>query len=220
MLKKNYFYWCLFFLVFITGCATISTFQTAKTLPANEIAMGVGMDLTSLEHTVAGVTQNTDVVKSYEAWIKMGLGKKFDAGFKFFPVGRLFDVKYQFLSGKNGGLDAAVDLAYSAASIESSDIINDYTDIYSNFIFSSDFTKLLTLYVAPKHILRTVRLTNDLTDKSSKKTKSLLGSGVGLAFNLDGEKTQLMLEYNYVHSLSGEKWQHGQAGIGFVTQFQ
>lgn len=219
MLKKNFFY-CVFFLVFITGCATISTFQTAKTLPAGEIAMGVGMDMTGLEHTVAGVTQNTGVMKSYETWIKMGLGKKFDAGLKFFPIGRLFDVKYQFLNGKNGGLDAAVDLAYSATSIEKSDSINDYIDIYSNLIFSSDLTKLLTLYISPKHILRTVQLTDDLTDKSGTKTKSLLGSGIGIAFNLDGEKVQLMLEYNYVSSLWGEKWQHSQAGIGFSTQFQ
>ncbi len=91
----------IFLGLWLSGCVTLSTFQTAEVLPAGKVQVGAG---------ASGVGQNAPVIMEVSG--RVGLGKNLDAGAKFTLLNTWSaDIKWQPI--KIGEFLMALDVAGS-----------------------------------------------------------------------------------------------------------
>jgi len=180
-------------LIMSSGCANVSTLQTARTLAPDESEITIGAGYATLSATSTG----TDISFSapyFEGYYKAGLAENLDFGVKLTLIGTLSaDVKYQLVDVDAFALAVGAGLGY--VTINSASIIDILLPIYVSY----DFSDMFALYGSPKYLLRT-----------GGGSSSLLGSSLGVKW---GKTSGVYLEGSYM-SVLGESASASQGNIG------
>lgn len=188
-------------LVILPACTSLSTFQTARTLPkkTGRVVIGTGYLLGSKTHRPTGVSSlDTSVGELPLADIafRTGVQKHFDLGAKLcFPSTLSLDGKYQFLDHSLYALATGIGLSYVVISSElieeNKGVRYHYLDFFLPIYLSVDFNKNLGLYSSLQFILRK-------NAYSGVAPSKLIVSSLG--FRL-GNKKGVFFEGNYAYDL-------------------
>ncbi len=138
----------------VTGCASLSTYQSAKVLPPDEIQVGGAL-------TGTGISLIDDEENEYyedinfvlpELFVRASLGRDVDAGIKLYPLAGVADVKYRFIRGD--GFAMAADLGVGYTSLSLLDESTTLLDLYPTLLLTFDLSEKTDLTLAPKVITR------------------------------------------------------------------
>ncbi|GAI81833.1 unnamed protein product, partial [marine sediment metagenome] len=198
--------------VVMSGCASISTFQTARTLKPGETQKGVGVTagnpLISASWGEWGVEKiQVDRSKIFpwpEFWLRKGLSENLDWGIKTWGLlqGGVVDLKYQFLSDElPWQVAGSLGLGVSYRALEIGPEGDGYTffDIHLPLFISRDFGESSTFYISPKYIHRTViaGFSGDPDFKCNPQCNAF-GAGLEISFHLN-RRVSMMLEYDCMY---------------------
>jgi len=175
----------------ICGCASISTFQTARTLKPGETRKGV--DITAGNPWISEswgereakkfLVERSPILPWLEFWFRKGLSKNLDWGVKTWGLlqGGMLDLKHQFLSDQSSWqLAGSLGVGFSVR-LESLEEGASFFDLYLPFYISRDFGKSCTFYMSPKYVHRVVvGAYPSVTNRQS----NAFGAGVGISFPL------------------------------------
>lgn len=193
-------------MILISGCASLSSFQTAKTLPVGEHQTHVAAGF------LKGKVANYDIsLPVLEAMYRQGLSEKLDFGVKYtFPVTLVGDIKYNLVGNDLPGKGTSVNPVAVAAGlgagylrVTSGDNTSNLIDVYVPVYFSFHTSESFATYLAPKYILR-------IMTGSSSGTSHLVAPTLGVMI---GKKAGVALEGAYAIPLSSGTSGALQAGV-------
>jgi len=201
----------------ICGCASISTFQTARTLKPGETQKGVGVTAGNpwiSESWGEWGPQKFRIDKSpvlpwLEFWFRKGLSENLDWGIKTWGLffGAIADLKYQFLSDESPWQVAgSLGLGFSNR-LESLEESFAFFDFHLPFFISRDFGKHSRFYISPKYIHRVVI--------GAYPPCNGFGAGLGVSFQLS-KKLSMMVEYDCVYEQGTVEGFTHNWGVGFA----
>lgn len=190
--------------VFFTGCASMSSMQTARVTDKGKFGVGFSGGYVKTELQMGDI-EGIDVAGPLmEISARYGITEKLDVGAKLGIIGTSgADAKFQFLGDKQSKLASSAGFGVYYLSSESSTTINQTTstvksmviDMHFPLYFSVHPTSYLGIYAAPKYILR---LNNyDDNGVSESASSNWLGLTTGLRL---GKKNALFVEYSYFGS--------------------
>ncbi|MBN1997620.1 hypothetical protein JW935_08720 [candidate division KSB1 bacterium] len=138
----------------VSGCASLSTYQSAKVLPENELSVGGALTGTGISLADDGENEFYENINFIlpEFFLRASVSKNFDAGFKFFPLAGVVDGKYQFV--RSNGFAMAADLGIGLTSLSIGDEKTSMLDLYPTLLFTFDLSEKVDLTFAPKLITR------------------------------------------------------------------
>ncbi|MGH7493510.1 MAG: hypothetical protein ACREOO_14125 [bacterium] len=176
------------FCLLYSGCVSMSTLQSPKVLERGESKHGIAGTL-FVENGVSGMTE-------FDIWGYYGLGKRTQAGWKFFGIPNLSggigaDLKYQL---HDAAPYLALDLGFSYTSTrnifdEDANNVDAFT-INPALLFGTE-----RLYGGMKGIYLSSTVEYELFGKSSKITLDGFTPGLLIGSTLGG-RTQLVTELN------------------------
>lgn len=194
------------------GCASMTTLQTAETLePGQGTYYGAYVPTTAAEVLDFDGNGKYDPVtyETGEVGGRLGIFRNFDVGAKVYPVGALFDGKYQFLDA--GMYKAAGDLGFGYMTLTSSSETDtskvSILDVAPMVLFTVRPVSWVSFTVAPKGLMRVS------IPEEGENGFTFLGGGTGtLKFHI-GNIGALVGEYGYVtgdysmsHVALGVEW--------------
>jgi hypothetical protein len=186
-----------------TGCVNMSTLQTARTIPVDEIEVVTGggyyMSPNLSESSSSDQSSDGDLdplgLPYIEVAGRIGIAEYLDLGLKITLPGTIaFDVKYQLVDLDGLAMAAGFGLGYlhlgsgSDDSSSSADIIDIMVPLYISYHFNESFT----VYGSPKYVMR-------LNLGSDSDPAQLLGAGGGLRI---GNQVGVYLEATYMVDLA------------------
>jgi hypothetical protein len=190
--------------VFFTGCASMSSMQTARVTDKGKFGVGFSGGYVKTEIEI-GDLESIDVAGPLmEISARYGISEKLDVGAKLGIVGTSgADAKFQFLGNKQSKFASSAGFGVYYLSSESSTTINETTntlkstviDLHFPLYFSVHPTNWLGIYAAPKYILRL----NNYNDNGVSESASSSWLGVTSGLRL-GRKNALFMEYSYFGS--------------------
>jgi hypothetical protein len=224
----------------ICGCASISTFQSARTLKQGETQKGVGVTLgnpwISESWGERGVQElrvdKSPVLPWLEFWLRKGLSQNLDWGIKTWGpfFGAIADLKYQFLSDESPWqLAGSLGLGFSFR-LESLEEGVSFFDLYLPFYISRDLGKSCTFYISPKYIHRA---TLGAYPTVPNRQSNAFGAGLGISFPLSSrflirflpifgelDLGSIMVEYDCVYEKGTVVGFTHNWGVGFVSKIK
>lgn len=131
-----------------SGCASMSSYHTARTLPKgkSEIYAAAGF--------VAGDFNTTETISLpyFEAMFRYGIINNLEAGFKYTMPGTIgADVKYRFLKAANGKLHLAAGTGINFARIFDANYLDFSFPIFISYVPAD----IVEIYGIPKFVYRT-----------------------------------------------------------------
>jgi len=140
--------------IMLSSCgATLSTFQTAKTVEKNKLAAGFGVS-GSQRNDYAFVSEDNDTalagsVPIFDLYTRFGITDEVDVGIKFSPLSGEFilDGKYQFYENEKYHLNAAGGLGTGLTRIKGESktgeiVTSSWKLAVTNFYFPTHFSFL------------------------------------------------------------------------------
>ncbi|MFU8804962.1 MAG: hypothetical protein ACNA8W_14210 [Bradymonadaceae bacterium] len=188
-----------------TGCMNMSTLQTARALEAGEsrILVGGGYFTSPEVNDAAEDVSGTDVTLSFpylEAGYRRGIIPNLEAGAKLTIPGSIgLDAKYQFVDAGGFALATGGGLSYlsltsgTGENEVSSTVIDLIVPVYASY----DVGEYLSLYSAPKYILRMGSSTNS----DGMSMGHLAGGSGGIRL---GNRAGVFLEGTYMMDLTSD----------------
>jgi len=203
------------------GCASISTFQTARTLKPGETQKGfaitAGNPRISESWGAGGVqefqVEGSPILPWPEFWFRKGLSENLDWGIKTWGpfFGAIADLKYRFLSDKSPWQVAgSLGLGFSNR-LETLEESFAFFDFHLPFFISRDFGKHSSFYISPKYIHRVVI--------GAYPSCNAFGGGLGVSFHLS-KKLSMMVEYDCVYEKGTVEGFTHNWGVGFAFNKQ
>jgi hypothetical protein len=174
-----------------TGCVSMSSLQTARTLEKNKSQQTLGGGLYTSESLVDDKDLGRISLPYLEYSYRQGLSDKIDAGIKITNSFTLMaDGKYQLVDGEQFALAAGLGVGYFSVSQTSGDEKFESTliDVMVPLYLSYDVTKSFTPYLSPKYIARFVSGTES-------STNSLWGATAGAKI---GDQSGAYVEATYL----------------------
>jgi len=205
----------LFLLLLLSGCANVSTLQTARALPkgTGRFLVGFGYYHSPTADEQIGKTGSVANIEFpyVELAARLGIMEGLEAGAKLTLPGYVsVDGKYQFAS--LGGLAMAGGLGLSylglkGASTGTSSRSFDATflDVLVPAYLSYDFADWLALYVSPKYLFRFAN-----TSTNGSGTAHMAGTTAGVKI---GDKGGVFLEGSYLKSLTATAFHQWQVNV-------
>jgi len=207
----------LLLLLLLSGCASVSTLQTARALPKNtgRFLVGFGYSESPPLDEQTGKTGAKPKVHypCVELGARLGVMENFEAGGKLTLPGYLsVDGKYQFWS--MGGLAMAGGLGLGYMGLDGTMRNSNSTDTALGASFldvlvpayvSYDFNDWLSLYFSPKYLFRVV-------STSTNGTAHMGGTTAGLKI---GDQGGFFLEGSYLKSLTATAYEQWQVNVAF-----
>lgn len=189
-----------------SGCMSVSTLQTAKTLEPQKVRIAIGggyFKAPSLDSAL-----KSDLKFPYlEGSARLGIIPHLDAGVKYTIPGSIFvDGKYQLVDAGAFALATGLGVGYlslSSSGSDSSKTTSTGIDVQVPVYTSYDVVDWFSLYAAPKYILRnisnkTTGSANEADNTSSSSMDNLVGASVGAKL---GSDVGLFAEVTLMHSL-------------------
>lgn len=205
----------------LTGCATISTYQTAKTIPQNAVQFGVGLGYGSFNSWFGKRIGIEFPFYAAEIWTRYGILKHWDAGIKIgFPAGGIIDTKVQIL--ENEPFDFALGIGYSQLDMTDGGDEAKIQDVHIPFYLSKGFNQHIAVYFSPKLILRTATATSGESEDGEKIKEKISQTyyGLGIGFSINPSSTiQIMPEYSMVIDKEDSDNYIRQFGVGIGIRF-
>ena len=224
------------------GCASISTFQTARTLKPSESQKGVGVTVGNPRISESwgewGVQElrvhKSPVYPWPEFWLRKGLSENLDWGIKTWGpfFGAIADLKYQFLSDESPWQVAgSLGLGFSNR-LETLEEGFAFFDIYLPFFISKDFAKHSSFYISPKYIHRILITGNSELYELSNHCNAF-GAGLGISFPLSSrfligflpifgelDLGSMMIEYDCVYETGTVVGLTHNCGVAFASKIK
>jgi hypothetical protein len=178
------------------GCVSMSSIQTARTLPAETSQQSVGGGVYNSEMTIGDNTVTTNL-PYIEYSYRRGLTENWDAGLKLTFIGAYAaDTKYQIFANDQWAFSAGAGLGYMSYKISSggSDEEVKFIDIMLPFYLSYDISKSWAVYLSPKYISRQ-------QSGASSGSDGITGLTIGTKI---GEKSGVYAETSLIKSSSGD----------------
>ncbi len=169
-----------------TGCVSMSTLQTARTLEEGQTQQTFGGGTYQSKTKDAGVDIETNL-PYLEYSYRMGLKKDIDLGLKLTLIGSYAaDVKYQFYNSESFAASTGLGLGYMSYKITSGSTEKEvqYIDVMVPLYLSYDFSKSFAVYMSPKFIYRSA-------SGDASGSDQIKGLGIGTKI---GEKSGVYLE--------------------------
>jgi len=174
MLIKKYTYSILhiaFFCILLTGCAQISSLQTAKTLPEDKQIIGISANAYGInEAELIGSVLGLHIVPQVEIFGRQGFTKKFDAGLKISSSANIaLDGKFQFLGNADSKFAMASGLVFEYQYVRNFEIFvsRQTLPVYISYHPNIDFA----VYTVPKLMYQWI---------GSDENLFLLGNNLGI----------------------------------------
>lgn len=186
------------FLVFGTGCASVSTLQTGRVLKKGEDYHSVGLAMYSSDDFIGGESISLPLV---EYTYRRGFAEKLDFGVRLTLIGSaVADVKYNLINGENFALATGLGVGYLSftSTFSGQETKSNIIDFIAPLYLSYDLSSLFTVYGAGKYMYRLI--TTDAEDSSSSGG-SLVSSSLGVKW---GEKAGVFLEGSYIAGLDSD----------------
>ena len=200
----------------LSGCPSLSTLQTASTVPAGETRFAVGIEGFGIAVEDASIT-----LPQVEFGVRYGVSDSIDLGGKVYLGGAEAGMKFQYL---DGGMDGAIAPAISFMSIStgSGDTSSSLSVLYFHlpFLFGAHMGDMLTLGFGPKFlgILAFGEATSGSDTESAAGTGMMGGGYLQLAMQL-GDAFWLAPEFNAYVPMTGDGSFNGvlyQFGLGLM----
>lgn len=184
----------------ISGCASVSSYQTARVLPPNDLRTVLGV---TQVQTPAIESDGTLATKSYttpEMSVQLGVFENWQFGATYtVPATARIDIKHRLYNGVNNSWAYGASVAYLAVnnnqSIAASTKSFSVTvmDFMFPFYYTHDFEDNLALTLIPKYLYR-----------KYFGVPNAGGHYVGGSINLQiGITVGVMIEFSYLHDLAG-----------------
>ncbi|MDD4993764.1 MAG: hypothetical protein PHR83_16200 [Paludibacter sp.] len=217
---------CLFIPVF-TGCASMSTMQTARVTEKGKFdyLVGGGVVNSSIVGTSRIVTSpdtvSTTTVFSQKFYIpfielgmRYGILDNLDVGAKVSIIGTAtLDFKYQFLGDRNSKLAGSVGLGGGYISIGVNTTKNHMYDAMLPVYFSYHPLNWISLYCSPKYVFRTTNSYNFENNYHGTTFSHWYGASGGIRI---GKRIAFLAEYSFFgNSLSPVPFSQVSCGIAF-----
>ena len=197
-------------LLFFTGCASVSSFQTARTIKSgtSRFVIGGGYYASTLKNSVGEKIG----FPMLEGLYRYGLDKNLDLGFKYTVPGQIGgDIKWQLMDGENFAFATGLGGSYlsfanpsttSATSETNSRFTFNFIELSVPVYLSYDLSKAFSVYLTPRYVTRFA---------TQGSNQNFIGSNLGLRV---GKTSGVFLELSYLKGLAGLADQI-QGGIGF-----
>lgn len=196
----------LFFMLVLTalatGCVNMSTLQTARTVPDDEIEVvtGGGYYLSPILSDSSSSDQNNDTIELIglpyiEVGGRIGMAEYLDLGLKVTIPGTIaLDVKYQLVDVGGFAMAVGLGLGYLHYETTNNDIktSNEIIDLMVPIYVSYHLNESFAIYGAPKYVMR-LNITGD------SDAAQLLGAGGGVRM---GKEVGIYLEATYMVDLA------------------
>lgn len=183
----------IFVIAFLTGCASMSTMQTARTVGDGNFGMEFGGGAVNTEIPLGDLDTISFNAPFVEVGGKYGITEKLDVGAKLTLIGTATaDVKYQFLGNNESLAAASTGLGIGYLSITSGDNESKIFDIAVPLYLSLHPAPWFSLYTCPRYTLRINSYTT--TDDSGSSTSNWYGATAGIRL---GKKVAFLIEYSY-----------------------
>jgi len=143
--------------ILASGCASLSTYQTAKTLEPGKKTIGFALSLSAINVDLGEEAAGFDETITYpvpEIFFRVGIKENLDVGVKFYPFAGLVDIKYQFINQPT--FDLAFDLGVSYTKLSGIDSEIKLIDFYPTALLTYNVTPSGNATLAPKIIIRRV----------------------------------------------------------------
>jgi len=197
--------------ILFSGCASMSTMQTAKTTEKGEIGYSFGGGYVNTEMPLGETDTLSLKAPILEAGARYGVSENFDVGGKITIIGTaVADAKYQFIGDKNSKFAGSAGLGLGYMSVESGETESKIFDLMVPAYFSYHPADWLAVYSSPKYVYRINSY--DTNGETASQTNHWYGVGGGMRI---GKKTGVFLEYTYFgNSEFDEPFSQVNAGIG------
>lgn len=201
----------LTFVAMNTGCVSLTTYQSAQTIPNNGSQFGIAASTTTISGTgldKLGIDA-AGSLPSFDIWYRKAFTDKLEVGGKFFPIGGMVDAKYQVVDQPK--LDVAVDLGIAHTSFESGNYKSSITDLYPQVLVTYTVNDWLSATLTPKLVTRIASV--DDAGSTSSDTSFIPGATVSLGIGKPGG-FQFIPEFGYFVSGDASFMSLG-AGVAF-----
>ena len=179
--------------VFLSGCASMSSLQTARTTDKGKLGYGFGAGVVKSELPLEGVDTIDIGAPFLELSARYGIKDNLDVGAKITLIGTsVIDAKYQFLGDKESKITGSAGLGLGYLSMTSGETESKIFDIMLPMYFSYHPTDWLAFYANPKYVLRLNSYSNDTDSGSSNSHWYGVSTGIRL-----GKRVGFLLEYSY-----------------------
>jgi len=170
----------------LTGCPSLSTMQTPRTVPQGQVRFGLGFEAVGIKTAArtdsAGNTTPSESVTfpQFELTLRYGVTDNLDIGGKLYLIGAEAGFKYQFLRGP---LDVAVAPAASYISIGSSSNGSSSslsaTYLHLPVLFGLNLNDNVAISFGPKFLytIASISASDSGNDRSSAATSGLWVGG-------------------------------------------
>lgn len=208
----------------LTGCPSLSTMQTPRTVPQGQVRFGLGFEAVGIKTAArtdssTGTTIPSESVTfpQFELTLRYGVTDNLDIGGKLYLIGAEAGLKYQFLRGP---LDVAVAPAASYISIGSSsgDTSSSVSATYLHLpvLFGFNLNDNVAISFGPKFLYTIASISaNDTSSRSSAATSGLwLGGYLSLPLKV-GHAFWLAPEINVYRPLKEDVFVY-QGGLALL----
>ncbi|MBE9467404.1 MAG: hypothetical protein IMY72_03665 [Bacteroidetes bacterium] len=179
--------------VFLSGCASMSSLQTARTTNKGKLGYGYGAGFVKSELPLEGVDTIDIGAPFMEVSARYGITDNLDLGAKITLIGTgVIDAKYQFLGDKESKIAGSAGLGLGYLSMSSGDTESKMFDIMVPMYFSYHPLSWVAVYVNPRYVLRLNSYSNDTESGSSNSGWYGVTTGIRL-----GKRVGFLLEYSY-----------------------
>lgn len=203
----------------LSGCLSLSSYQTAEALPEGKSQFGVGLTVTTIKPDPASVDVIYEDISYFtpEIMYRAGVGGNFDMGAKLWftypAIGIVVDGKYQFVDGDK--FDMAVDLGvgYSGVETGSADTRISFVDVVPALLMTYHFSDKASLTLTPKFLYRKP------SGAVASDAEHYTGATLMLAL---GRKIRVMPEVGYFkgEDATGFDNEFTYYGIGFMFNIE
>lgn len=185
--------------VVMTGCASLSTFQTAQVLEKGEKQMGFALSASQIDvgdSDDAALEAVTILVPEF--FYRAPIGEKSEFGVKLTPTSLVADGKYQLVDSTPFDMAADLGLGFFAFAAEGEALV--VVDIHPAIIASLNLSESVSLNLTPKFIVRYIAAGGE------SETSYLNGGTIGLAL---GKNTRFMPEVGFY------RWENEDSGFAY-----
>jgi hypothetical protein len=183
----------IFVIALLTGCASMSTMQTARTVGDGNFELEIGGGAVNTDIALGELDTLSFSAPFIEVGGRYGITDKLDVGAKLTLIGTATaDVKYQFLGDQESLGAVSTGLGIGYLSISSGDNESKIFDIAVPLYLSLHPTPWFSLYSCPRYTLRINSYTSD--EDSGSSTSHWYGATAGMRL---GKKVAFLIEYSY-----------------------
>lgn len=181
------------FVLLLSGCASVSTLQTARALPEGTHRTTIGGGYFTTPSSAGANVKYPFIEGAY----RVGFDSYMEIGGKITAPSHLaIDAKYQFLDDRYLALAVGLGFGYLVASTDMKATTNQYTDnfldIFVPFYASYDLNPVISIYSSPRYIFRVFTGTN-------VPNGHLAGASIGVKF---GNTAGIFLESSFLKGIS------------------